>query len=260
MATATVNFFSQALNRTVPFNIILPAENERPEQKLFSTLYLLHGYLGNYSDWLNRTRLISFAEEKNFCVVMPSGDNKFYCDSALTGDNYGQFIGEELVSFTRKMFPLSQKREDTFIGGLSMGGFGAIANGLRHPETFSRIIALSAAMMTYSARHHEEQYPEIDANKMRQFLTMFGIEKLDDFFGSENDCEALAEKSARTGAERPSFYMACGKQDSLLTPNEEFRDLLRALGYDVTWESWDGAHEWSFWDQAIEKFIPWLPL
>ena len=77
---------------------------------------------------------------------MPTGENKFYCDSEISGDRYGKFIAEDLVEFTRDTLPLSRKREDTFIGGLSMGGFGSIVNGLRHPETFGCITALSSAL------------------------------------------------------------------------------------------------------------------
>lgn len=49
---------------------------------------------------------------------MPSGENRFYLDDEKSGELYGEFIGKELVEFTRKLFPLSDKREDTFIAGL----------------------------------------------------------------------------------------------------------------------------------------------
>ena len=151
MALIQVNYVSGALQRTVPLQVILPVDKLTPDGKLpaekkFKTLYLLHGYLGNFTDWVSGTRIQRWAEERNLAVVMPSGDNAFYVDRPETGNCYGQFIGEELVEMTRRMFPLSRKREDTFIGGLSMGGFGAMRNGLKYHETFGAIISFSGVL------------------------------------------------------------------------------------------------------------------
>lgn len=83
---------------------------------------------------------------------MPSGENRFYLDDEKSGELYGEFIGKELVEFTRKLFPLSDKREDTFIAGLSMGGYGAIRNGLKYAENFGCVIGLSAALVQIRGR------------------------------------------------------------------------------------------------------------
>ena len=137
MALIQVNFMSKSLMRMVPIQVILPVdkffgeEGTEAEEKPFKTLYLLHGIFGNYTDWVSGTRIQRWADEKNLAVVMPSGDNAFYVDQPASANMYGEFIGKELVEITRKMFPLSRKREDTFIGGLSMGGYGAIHNGLK---------------------------------------------------------------------------------------------------------------------------------
>ena len=134
MAVFQVNFMAETLGRTVPLFAILPTDKSylpgmerREEGKPYKTLYLLHGIVGNYTDWIYGTRIQRWAEERDLAVVMPSGDNSMYLDHAV--DRYGEFIGKELVEFTRKTFPLSGKREDTYIGGLSMGGFGALRNG-----------------------------------------------------------------------------------------------------------------------------------
>lgn len=158
MASFLVNFVSQSLSRTVTINVILPTDKmyfpgmpQREEGKPFKTLYLLHGVIGNYTDWLHGTRIQRWAEENDLAVVMPSGDNAFYVDQPWNCNYYGKFIGEELVDFTRKTFPLSHKREDTYIAGLSMGGYGAIRNGLKYHETFGCIGALSSALVVNEA-------------------------------------------------------------------------------------------------------------
>ena len=135
MALVQVNFISKMLSRTVTFNAIIPldkisfGEEEVAEEKPLKTLYLLHGAFGNYTDYLSGTRIQRWAEEHNLAVIMPSGENQFYVDKPSRGENYGAYVADELVEFTRKMFPLSHKKEDTFIAGLSMGGYGALING-----------------------------------------------------------------------------------------------------------------------------------
>ena len=127
MALVQVDFFSEKLMRTVTINAIIPVDKKlnQPNKK-FKTLYLLHGIFGNYTDWVCGTRIQRWAQDHDLAVIMPSGENKFYVDNENSHEYYSQFIGEELVSITRAMFPLSQRREDTFIAGLSMGGYGAI--------------------------------------------------------------------------------------------------------------------------------------
>lgn len=118
MALLEVNFFSKALMRPVTMNVILPAdkvffeEETEEDEKPFKTLYLLHGVMGNYTDWVTGTCIKRWAEEKNLAVVMPSGANMFYMDHPEVNENYSEFIGKELVKITRRMFPLSHKKED----------------------------------------------------------------------------------------------------------------------------------------------------
>ena len=127
MALIQVNYMSRALFRIVPLNVILPADKfdadtdryVQQKDRKYKTLYLLHGLLGNYTDWVSQTRIQKWAEEKDLAVVMPSGDNSFYFRSRTPWNDYETFIGEELIEMTRRMFPLSERREDTFIAGQS---------------------------------------------------------------------------------------------------------------------------------------------
>lgn len=157
MAIVRVELFSESLLRKVPVTCIIPIdksnyfdlENDKVELPL-KTLYLLHGGFGSDLDWLSGTRIERYATEHHLAVIMPAGENGFYLDTKSGVRNYGQFIGKELVELMQKMFPLSSKREDTFIGGLSMGGYGALINGLRYHDTFNKIGLLSPALMQNS--------------------------------------------------------------------------------------------------------------
>ncbi|MBE5825590.1 MAG: acetylesterase [Butyrivibrio sp.] len=256
MAFLQVNYLSKALYREVPLNVILPADKldfemltySMKEGAKFKTLYLLHGLLGNYTDWVNFTRIQRWAEEKNLAVIMPSGDNAFYVDGARGGSDYGIFIGEELVEVTRKMFPLSDKREDTFIAGLSMGGFGAIRNGLKYSETFSHVAGLSSAIHIFDENiDHLEAEHHIFGNFAESAKT-------------DMNPRVCAENLVKEGRSMPKFYMSCGTADDLYDSNVSFRDYLKGKGADVVWYEEEAGHEWDFWDREIKKVLDWLPL
>ncbi len=260
MALFQCSFFSKSLMRTVPIQVVLPTDkqlpNGEPPKGPFKTLYLLHGIFGDQTDWVCGTRVQSWAQDRNLAVVMPAGDNSFYVDQPKASAYYGRFIGQELVDFTRRTFPLSDKREDTFIGGLSMGGFGAIVNGLQNPGTFGAVCALSSALILDSMMTHTEYTDFLMTNK-GYYESVFG--DLSQVRGGVNDYDALAEKVAPL-AEKPRFYMACGTEDGLITVNRQFRDHLVKLGYDVTYVEGPGIHDWYFWDEYILKVLEWLPL
>ncbi|MCH3906936.1 MAG: esterase family protein [Sphaerochaeta sp.] len=254
MACMLVDFASETLKRNVGFVAYLPTDmgKEGP----LRSLYLLHGLHGDMTSWLVNSRVAFYAREKGICLFLPNGENMFYADSAITGNRYGTFVSQELVSFTRKTFPLSMRREDTFIGGLSMGGFGAITNGLRHPETFGGVIGLSSALI--KQRVLSSTNPSSDGKFSRtEYQAMFGLEDIRSFSGSENDYDALAENVAGN-TEKPRFFLACGTEDALFPPNEQFRKKLQGLGYDVTWSQGPGAHTWDYWERLILPAIQWM--
>lgn len=248
--------------RTVPVNVIFPADKLTfpgmpvREEKPYKTLYLLHGIFGNYTDWVNGTRIQRYAEENELVIVMPSGDNAFYVDQPKSNNYYGEFIGKELVELTRKMFHLSHNREDTFIGGLSMGGYGAIRNGLKYHETFGCIVALSSALI-------------LDNVQTRTNDSMFFIERRDyieSCFGDLNQLlesdmnpKYLLEQLKTQEKNIPKIYMAVGDQDSLLDANRDFSNFLSKNGVDHSFRIGPGNHEWDFWDTYIKKAIEWLP-
>ena len=264
MALAQVSFISSSLLRTVTINAIIPVEKPpfpgmpEKEEKPLKTLYLLHGIFGHYMDWLTSSRIQSLAQGKNLAVIMPSAENKFYVDNEASLDMHGAFIGEELVDFTRRLFPLSRKREDTFIAGLSMGGYGAIRNGLKYADTFSCLAALSSALIqdqvvasTYAIDHGP-------FGNRRYYESIFGdIDKLP---GSDMDVRALVKNRLAENKPMPRIYLACGTEDSLIQNNRSFKDFLNENKVAVDYVEGPGEHNWVFWDSYIEKVLEWLPL
>lgn len=288
MAFIQMNLFSESLMRTVNVNVILPIDKVRGDgsalrdSKPFPTLYLLHGILGSQVDWVNGTKLQRWAEEKDLAVVMPAGENSFYVDREATHELFGKFIGEELVELTRRAFPLSRNRADTFIGGLSMGGYGALRNGLKYHKTFGRIIALSSADIVdgleartdgpgpfFETRSYAEGiFGDLSKVKNSDMDIKWLAAKLcQENAASAAGCADVTAASAAgcadvaaTTASAPALYMACGTEDFLLPANRSLRDCFARCGFDLTYEEGPGGHEWDFWNDYIKRAIDWLPL
>lgn len=264
MANFQISFMSEVLLRTVSFQAILPVDKitrkqpDLPEDYRFKTLYLFHGIFGSNEDWLVGTRIQRYAMEHNLAVIMPSGENSFYIDNYDSGNMYGEYFGEELVKITRKMFPLSNKREDTFIGGLSMGGYGALRNGLKNNDTFGRIVALSSALMVEPEDLPEERKPVTDRSGRI-------VEACFRHAGEQESVRALARnlmahKSAGEEVNIPEIYLAVGTEDPIVEKSREYHAFLNSIGYGHTYEEGLGTHDWIFWDKYIEKAMDWLPL
>lgn len=261
MAFIQVNMVSECLMRSVNLNVILPVDGIKfpglplREEKPFKTLYLLHGIFGSQTDWINGTNIQRWADEYGIAVVMPSGENMFYIDQEKAHNYYGEFIGRELVELTRKMFPLSDKREDTFIGGLSMGGYGALRNGLKYADTFGYVVGLSVANFVDDIDKRTDDVMMF--HESRSFAeAVFG--DLDKVKNSDKDIKYLAQNLE--DALKPKIYIACGTEDVLLSGNHDLRDCFEANGFDVTYEEGPGNHEWDFWNKYIHRVLEWLPV
>jgi len=259
---------SQTMMRTIPINVILPVDKlvfsgeKKRSRGPFKTLYLLHGMFGSYIDWIAGTDIQRLAEARNLAVVMPSGDNQFYLDSPETGSMYGEFIGRELVELTRAMFPLSENKEDTFIGGLSMGGFGALRNGLKYNDTFGRVIALSSGVMTdemISGMSNNTDFGGMNVPPEMRFANVIMMKMIKERESDINP-EWLAKNKKEHGEELPSFYVACGTEDPLLSGSRHLKESFENLGIDVTYDEDTGAHNWDFWNKELYKIMKWLPV
>ncbi|MBQ8092562.1 MAG: acetylesterase [Clostridia bacterium] len=261
MAILQTTFLSVSLMRTVNIEVILPADKMQmdgtymPAVPAYKTLYLLHGIFGSEKDWITRTNIVRYAEERNIAVIMPAGENAFYTDQPEMHALYSQMISKDLVDVTRRMFPLSHRREDTFIGGLSMGGYGALYNGLHHCDTFGRIIALSTADRTKAAIHMKD-----DSNILvsRSYFTRVLGGNLEGVEHSRYNIPTLAGLASKENDCLPMIYLACGTQDPLLETNRNIRDALTSNGYSVDYHETEGAHSWDFWDHHIHQALKWI--
>ncbi len=259
MALLHVTYRSQILHMNVDMDVILPEQAkgqigmENVAGATYPTLYLLHGMSDDHTTWQRRTSIERYAAGKNLAVVMPSTDHGWYTDGPF-GTDYWQFISEELPAICRNMFPhMSRRREDTFVAGLSMGGYGALKCGLRASDVFSYAAGLSSAADIVDVVYN------VDVSRNRDywennFGPAAGIE------GSFNDLFAAAEDLKKEDPHKVKFYMWCGTEDFLYHQNVKLRDHLSALGFDLVYEEAPGNHSWHHWDEKIRTVLDWLPL
>lgn len=256
MAFFEVSFFSDVLGMCMSMNVVLPQKTrgnigvtEGAFGERFPTLYLLHGMSDDHTTWMRRTSIERYAEAYGIAVVMPTTYLGWYTDMAF-GFPYRTFIGEELPKICRSFFPgMSEKREDTYVSGNSMGGYGSLALALTYPETFSVAAPLSGAF-------NPKWLYKKDDPKDTFFPDIFG--PLDAFDGSPNDLFALAVRVKESGKPMPHIFQWCGDRDFLLEDNREMKDHLLSLGYDITYRETDGDHSWGYWDREIQRVLRYI--
>ncbi len=248
MSVLRANIYSRCLYRNVMISVIMPIENEMPEGG-YKSLYLLNGYMGDDLDWLMETKIKRLALKNNVAVIMPAGENGFYVDDPDGRRNYGQYVGQELVTITRKMFPLSTKREDTMIAGLSMGGFGALRNGLKYNQTFGTVGSFSLGLA------NELSDIEGSVSSDIPFIEkIFGL-PIKSIIDSNMDPRYILKQM---NDDYPRMYISCGTEDYVFHCSELVHEALVDGGIEHTYITKPGRHTWDFWNDQIEAFFEWL--
>lgn len=242
------HFHSNVLNLAVSTDAIIPEpDSENPRQD-YPVLYLLHGLSDDHTIWQRRTSIERYIAEMDLAVVMPGVDRSWYTDMAR-GPKYWTYISEELPTIARHLFPLSDRPQDTFVAGLSMGGYGAFKLALTYPDRYAAAASLSGALDVAVLADEVEQ---ADAEEL---TSIFG--DLQTIRGGPNDLFALAEKAARSA---PPLFQFCGTEDFLYEQNLRFRDHAQNLGLDLTYHEAPGEHDWGLWDTWIQHVLDWLPI
>jgi len=252
MALLDVKFTSEALGLSVSVNVIMPQKRKSDEK--FKVLWLLHGYSDDHSGWCRQTSIERYVEGKNLCVIMPAVDLSYYADMAY-GNNYFTYVSEELPKVMANMLPISTKKEDNYIAGLSMGGYGAFKLALNQPERFEAAASLSGALDMQAI--HENIYQNDERFKYQAKLTFGSLEK---FIGSESDIKHMAEIGIKEG-NISKLYMCCGTEDFLYEINQGYLKHLKSLNIPVTYEEEKGyGHTWDYWDLKIQRVLEWMGL
>jgi S-formylglutathione hydrolase FrmB len=250
MALIRCDFFSEALEVGTSITVVLPQPTEGQigvtpgaDDAPPPLLYLLHGRTDDHTAWLRYTSIERYASAAGVAVVMPAVARSFYADEAH-GYRYWTYLSEELPGIVQRFFRISDRREDTFVAGLSMGGYGALKWALHQPERFAAAASLSGAVDVVAFAQDPTRREELVGR-------VFGGEPRPD-----DDLFALLE--AADPAALPDLYVSCGTEDHLYKYNVRLVDALRARGLDPVVDFRPGEHEWGFWDTDIQNVLAWM--
>lgn len=269
------NFLSRHLGFQTDINVILPTYSMEEASKnsydfykpgmKFQVLYLLHGGSGDYQDYIKFSNIVRYAEKHKLCVVMPSGYNARYSD-VLNGPRYFRYLAEELPLLCQTIFPISNRREDTFVAGLSMGGQGAMKLAVMYPEQYSVALCMSGAPFNPDTIKMLKR-PSGTGNESAEAMPAPNAERLwgnlDLFKGSVHDAWHYARKNIEEGKKKVRFFFACGDADPNKGVVDDAYEYMTNLGYDTTYEVGKGFdHEWDFWDLTLKRAFEekWFPL
>ena len=252
MALAELRYFSPALRKMTGAMVLLPEREDF--QGPFPVFYLLHGLSDDYTVWTRRTHIELYAQNYPLIVVMPDGGRGFYTD-ALEGYAYDSAITRDLIPLIDRTFHTSARRESRVIGGLSMGGYGALRLALSHPDLFCGAVSHSGALGAGSRHSEPANQPSAQFQKLFQdnplgeFRRLFGENPA----GGPNDLQALANAVDRDLI--PSLRFDCGTEDPLLAENQAFHWYLQSLDIPHEYAEFPGAHQWEYWDLHVQDAI-----
>jgi Predicted esterase len=243
----TGSVYSKSLNLDTWISVAYPDRTEKTGTP--KVVYMLHGSSGNSTNWLQNTLLPVYAQEYNVVFIMPEVGNTWYRNIRDRGD-YFTYIADELPEIVNRMFHVSSKREDVAIMGNSMGAYGALKCALARPEQYGLCGAFSTACVTLK-EYLDELRKQKDAIENPSMRSVFGP----DLTCTEDDELFELAKKAGQNPVSPKIYMTIGKDDFLYEPNQQFSGMMQKLPLDFTYETWDGIHDWHFWDQSLKSIL-----
>lgn len=264
MAVMTLKFYSEVLGLATSLRILIPTkpnveegyEAHYAEKEKLPVLWLLHGGSDNYADWHDCTTVQLLADQYGIGVVMPDAQNGSYANMAY-GPAWFDYITQELMEYVYVRFPFSRAREDNYIAGMSMGGFGTLKIALRYPERFLAACPIASAVQLVEQYVHHAT----DERKWfgREFEKIFGhYEDPEKLLGSEEDCYCLLGKALQEKKELPALMMAQGTEDFTYQGNKDFYEYAVSQGVQVKWVEAPGAHNWDSWNLYLPEVFSFI--
>ncbi len=255
MAHLRCDFFAESLTLSTSMTVILPeraagqigmggAHADAPPP----VLYLLHGLSDDDTIWLRRTSIERYVASLGLAVVMPQVHRSFYADEVY-GERFWTFVSEELPAVVQSFFRVSVAPADTYVAGLSMGGYGAMKLALRHPDRFAAAATLSGALDFASAI--EGVGDDISRRSMITRIVGDG-----GMAGTDDDLFHLIETAVP--ANLPPLFLTCGQDDPLVDANRRFVQACSDRGVDLLSSFAPGTHEWGYWDAHIQQVLAWM--
>ena len=243
---------SQILGHAVNYCVVLPPSYNADKTRRYPTLYLLHG-LGDNEQMLLRSGGMAELDELHeqgkigeFLVVTPAGGASFYIDSRDGQLRYEDFLLREFFPAIEKRFRTRPGRASRGIGGISMGGYGALHLAFAHPELFGSVSTHSAALI--------EKLPAIAAastasGRLQIFGKVFGV-PFDRAYWDRSNPLTLARTADLKGL---NIYFDCGLQDyyGFNAGAQALHDILQARQVPHEFHLYPGGHDWTYFAEHL---------
>lgn len=236
MPLCEFRFFSDLLRTPTAANILLPQIGTPP----FPVLYLLHGLSDDHTSWIRHSRIEDHAAPYPFIIVMPNAGRSYYANhSGGARRPWTTHLAEELPAMIERYFAARTDRQGRCIGGLSMGGYGALRLAFAYPDRYASAHSQSGALMGPNAGRGSMSREEVDA--------ILG----GPYENSQHDLVNLARQAAVGGADLPRLRIDCGTDDHLLADNRRFHSQLQQPNISVDYHEFAGGHDWNYWEAHI---------
>jgi putative tributyrin esterase len=245
------SLYSPSINGMSKFYAVLPDGYSKTQER-YTTVYLLHGFNQNYTDWVKLTDLISYLKGYRYIVITPDGKNRWYSNSVvMQNSNFEDFLVKDVIPYVDKNYRTKPSKYSRAIAGISMGGYGAAKFGLKYPGLFFFSGCLSPAIQFPNGMEDSSIVSRRSKESNQSLRDVFGEKRNDSW--QNNDVFALAEKAnAKT---LPYFYLAVGSQDGIpeiIDLTHSFSAALRRKNTPFEMHETTGGHDWKFWDKEIE--------
>ena len=252
------SFYSSALQRDWSYNIYYPAGYSETNQ--YPVIYLLHGAYGKHTDWklageaqIVLDRAIASKKIPPTLVIMPDGQDTWYSD--ISGTNMQSAFEKDLFPYIETNFSTINKKVARAIGGLSMGGHGALTFAMRNPEYFGSIFAISPSITELKKSPPQALLNLLEKDFTQVFGSPFSQQKWDAI--SYNHAYEQYKK-----ADSPvNFFVAVGTDD-IITPAEDSRALIEKFNKDkVSYKFLEvpsGSHSWGFWTLMLSPSLEFV--
>lgn len=234
MSYGTFHFLSRALQRHQAFNFILP-DPIRAGPGPYPCFYLIHGASDDYTAWMTNTGIWRYVRDLPLVVVMPDVERSF-CVNTDTGERFEDYLIQDLIPWVEHAFPVRPGRESRVVGGLSMGGYGSMLLGLKHPDLFCSVGAHSSAFEAATSSNLARVFGP-DGGEVQQASDLF----------------RLAKTAQRDRL--PALFIDCGVEDFLIDSNRRFHAHLEKLRIPHHYAEHPGKHDWDYWDQHIRESL-----
>jgi putative tributyrin esterase len=295
-SVADISFWSQMLGTNKHARVYLPPSYGTGSRR-YPVAYYLHGVTGDETNWSVQGRLGVVMDSlvatgmPEMIVVMPDGDDSWYTTWNALGNfsectrnppkreraeaycvpwpKYDDYIARDVVAHIDSTYRTIADRAHRGIGGLSMGGYGAVSLALGYPDVFAAAASHSGVLAPLLGMAHDSMpAPTRDAadiDEVRARWPDYAWPGLSLSFGGRDmygwwarDPLRIARRALDGGRALPPLFIDVGTSDPFVEESRAFVAGAKALGESVEYHEWPGTHDWNYWRAHLPQSLVWM--